>query len=84
MVGKSTVGRSFTGRSRKEMMPKRRTADMTRVVMTGLLMNISAMFISVPLGLGFLGGGSLDVDRRAGDQQELAVGDHCLAGLHTR
>ncbi len=45
MVGKSTFGRSLTGSSRYAMMPKRRIARMIRVVMTGLRIKGSAIFI---------------------------------------
>src|SRR5512146_2839726 len=45
-VGKSTFGRSLTGSIRYAMIPNRRMADMTSVVMTGLFMKGSAIFIS--------------------------------------
>ena len=45
MVGKSTLGRLFTGSMRKLIKPKMRMAAMLSVVMTGLLMNISVTFI---------------------------------------
>src|SRR5580765_6582345 len=44
-VGKSTLGRSLTGSCRYPMMPNRRIASMTRVVMTGRRIKPSAMFI---------------------------------------
>src|SRR5438105_3429811 len=44
MVGKSTVGRSATGRPRYETMPKRAIAAIRRLVAIGLLMKISEMF----------------------------------------
>ena len=43
MVGKSTFGRSFTGRRRKDMMPDRTTPITTSVVMTGRRMNSSGV-----------------------------------------
>ena len=43
MVGKSTFGRSLTGRKRYAKMPKMRIAAMTSVVMIGRLMKSSGM-----------------------------------------
>jgi hypothetical protein len=45
IVGKSTLGRSETGSRRYPMMPNSRMPSMTRVVMTGRRMKISAMFM---------------------------------------
>src|SRR5512142_208792 len=47
IVGKSTFGRSLTGSMRYAINPNKRIADMTRVVMTGLRMKGSAIFIVV-------------------------------------
>ena len=43
MVGKSTLGRSLTGSSRKPMMPKRRIAAINSVVRTGRRMKRSVL-----------------------------------------
>src|SRR5438445_226763 len=43
MVGKSTFGKSLTGRNRYANTPKTRIASMTSVVMIGRLMNSSGM-----------------------------------------
>ena len=43
MVGKSTFGKSLTGRKRYAKMPKMRIAAMTSVVMMGRLMKSSGM-----------------------------------------
>ncbi len=51
MVGKSTVGRSLTGSSRYDMMPKTMMPNMIRAVVTGRLMKSAAIFmmsLSVP------------------------------------
>ncbi|MEA2166589.1 MAG: hypothetical protein QOK37_4716 [Thermoanaerobaculia bacterium] len=48
IVGKSTFGRSLTGNVRYAMMPKTRNVSMTRVVMTGRRMKVSAMFMIAP------------------------------------
>src|SRR5262249_58819081 len=80
IVGKSTLGRSEIGSSRYPMMPKARMPSMTRVVMTGRRMKISAIFMTpsrrgsrgLPLGL-------LDLDARAGRQAQLPVGDDALS-----
>src|SRR6266498_4175486 len=45
MVGKSTVGRSLTGRDLYPMMPKMRIPSMTRVVVTGRRMKSAEMFM---------------------------------------
>src|SRR3990172_3892012 len=45
MVGKSTVGSSLTGRARYPMSPKMMMAIITRVVMMGRRIKISAIFI---------------------------------------
>src|SRR5512142_184942 len=44
MVGKSTLGRSLTGRARYAVMPNSRIASMTSVVITGRRINSSAIF----------------------------------------
>jgi hypothetical protein len=44
-VGKSTFGRSLTGRSRYPAIPTNRMESMTRVVMTGRRMESSEIFI---------------------------------------
>src|SRR3954454_16053607 len=49
IVGKSTVGRSLTGKRRYAVMPKNRMPAMTRTVVTGLRMNSSEKFISLVL-----------------------------------
>jgi hypothetical protein len=51
IVGKSTFGRSLTGNSLYPIMPKSRIAIMMRVVITGLRMKSSEIFIanSVPM-----------------------------------
>jgi hypothetical protein len=46
MVGKSMLGRSLTGSERYPMMPKRRMANITSVVITGRRMNCSAMLMA--------------------------------------
>src|ERR1700750_652412 len=45
IVGKSTVGRSLTGKCRYDEMPKKRMPVMTRTVVTGRRMNSSERFI---------------------------------------
>jgi hypothetical protein len=45
IVGKSTLGRSLTGKRRYPAMPKINMAKMTRVVITGRLMKGDEMFI---------------------------------------
>src|SRR5437879_4264964 len=45
IVGKSTVGRSLTGRCRYDVMPKNRIPAITRTVVTGRRMNSSERFI---------------------------------------
>jgi len=49
-VGKSTVGRSLTGRSRYPMAPKIRIDSTRRVVATGRRMNGSAIFMVLSSG----------------------------------
>jgi len=46
IVGKSTLGRSLTGSSRKAITPKMRMAAMIRVVMTGRSMKGRDMFMA--------------------------------------
>jgi hypothetical protein len=46
IVGKSTLGRSLTGRRRKDMTPKTRSAVMMRVVMTGRRTKGAEMFMA--------------------------------------
>ena len=48
MVGKSTVGRSLTGRRRYAIAPNTMIPSMMRVVVTGRLMNNSARFMGPP------------------------------------
>ncbi len=48
IVGKSTLGRSLTGKRRKAMIPKMRMAGMMRVVMTGRPMKGCEIFIRGP------------------------------------
>ena len=45
MVGKSTVGRSATGRRRYPMTPARRIPNMIKMVATGRLMNRAETFM---------------------------------------
>src|SRR5271157_6513857 len=47
IVGKSTFGKSLTGRRRYPMYPNRRIANMTRAVMIGRRIKISAIFIKI-------------------------------------
>jgi hypothetical protein len=49
MVGKSTFGRSLTGSSLYAIIPNKRIAVMMRVVMTGLRIKGSAIFIESSL-----------------------------------
>src|SRR5207249_4718520 len=49
-VGKSTLGRSLTGRERYATVPNNAMAAMRRLVAIGRLMNPSEMFISTTLG----------------------------------
>jgi hypothetical protein len=49
IVGKSTLGRSLTGRMRYPTTPKIMIPSITSVVMTGRRMKISVMFIAQPL-----------------------------------
>src|SRR5260370_14774978 len=47
-VGKSTLGRSLTGRERYATMPNRALATIRRLVAMGRLINVSDKFISHP------------------------------------
>jgi hypothetical protein len=48
MVGKSTFGRSLTGRSRYPRMPKMRIDDISNVVITGRRTKTSEKFMAPP------------------------------------
>ena len=48
MVGKSTVGKSLTGRRWYAVIPKNRIPTITRIVVTGRRMNSSEKLIAPP------------------------------------
>src|SRR5215510_9389424 len=93
MVGKSTFGRSLTGRKRYAIRPKTTMPAMISVVMTGRRMNSSGFtwwhsqcwwrswYWRSRGSRRSAPGGRLDLDADAGDQPELTVGDHALARL---
>src|ERR1035437_11112921 len=89
MVGKSTVGRSLTGRSRKAMTPKRHSAPVSSVVITGRRMQSSGRFMASGFfrrrGLAVLGHGRAGqlvcFHPHPGQQAKLPVGHDGLAGL---
>ena len=49
IVGKSTFGKSLTGREKNAVMPKINIPSITRVVITGRFINRAVKFIFYPL-----------------------------------
>src|SRR5690348_3116589 len=79
MVGKSTLGRSLTARSRYATKPNSRMASMIRLVITGRRMKSSATLIAIPE---IPSEAVLDADFHPGHQAHLPVGHHGLTRLH--
>ncbi len=76
IVGKSTFGRSLTGRRPYPAMPKITTATMMSDVMTGLRMKSSDMLIARCLQA------FLDFYNCTGGELHLPVRNYCLTRLH--
>ncbi len=78
MVGKSTFGRSLTGRSLYAAIPKTRMDIMTSVVMIGRRIKSSGMFMIYLASSLFF-----DFYLGAGDKPELTVGNDFFTGLQS-
>src|SRR5512146_346791 len=81
MVGKSTFGRSLTGRSRYAITPKTMIPRMMSVVATGRRMNSAAKFMTASVHAGRRRHRWLEAHLRARHEAQLAVGHHGLARL---